>query len=109
MALLHELTLRLMIVLFISGHVDSDDVDCLAGSFAVKSKLRQAADRTPPGASSAHLIPCAIPISFALSEKFGIVSKKNGNALGAVHAYNEPIAARSFGKAKFRGELAQPV
>jgi hypothetical protein len=71
MALLHELTLRLMIVLFISG-----DVDCLAGCFAVKSNLRQAADRTPPGDFGAYLISCATPISFALSEKFGIGSKR---------------------------------
>jgi hypothetical protein len=93
-----------MIVLSISG-----DVDCPAGFFAVKSNLRQASDRTLPGATGAYLIPCAIPISFALSEKFGIGSKKNGNDFGAVHMFSEPIAACSFGKAKFRGELAQPV
>ena len=93
-----------MIVLFISG-----DVDCLAGFFAVKSNLRQTSDHTLPGATGVYLIPCAIPISFALSEKVGIGSKKYGNAFGAVYTYSEPNAACSFGKAKFRGELAQPV
>jgi len=55
--------------------------------FAVKSNLRQAADRTPPVDSDAHLISCATLIFFALSES----------------------AACSFGKAKFSGELAQPA
>jgi hypothetical protein len=82
---------------------------CLAGLFAVKSTLREASDRKPPVDFGAYLISCASPISFALSETFGIGSKKNGNAFGAVYAYREPIAACSFGKAKFRGELAQPV
>src|SRR5262245_63976373 len=77
--------------------------------FTVKSTLRHAADRTTPVDCGAHLFSCATLISFALSEKFGIGSKKNGNALVAVYAYSEPIADCSFSKAKFRGELAQPV
>jgi len=84
--------------------------DCPACLFAVKSNLRQAAaeSHTINWLRRTPYLLCDPDILRAVGKVWNWL-EKNGNALGAVHAYSKPIAACSSGKAIYRGESAQPA